>query len=113
MLPAFVVVAIGVDPTRALVLSQVVLSLALPVPMIALLILVFRRDVMGTFVPGKVTRAAALAGTVVVLGLNLVLLGTGGRGMMTRHADPAPGRSPATRVRSLQARGWCRANTPG
>jgi manganese transport protein len=75
MLPAFVVVAIGVDPTRALVLSQVVLSLALPAPMIALLILVFRRDVMGTFVPGKVTRAAALAGTVVVLGLNLVLLG--------------------------------------
>ena len=44
MLPAFVVVAIGVDPTRALVISQVVLSLALPVPMIALMIFVFRRD---------------------------------------------------------------------
>jgi manganese transport protein len=75
MVPAFVVVAIGVDPTRALVLSQVVLSMALPVPMIALLILLSRRDVMGSFLPGPVTRAAALIGTVVVLGLNLVLLG--------------------------------------
>jgi manganese transport protein len=75
MLPAFVVVAIGVNPTEALVLSQVVLSLALPVPMIALMILMFRRDVMGAFSLGLVTRGAAVAGTVVVLGLNLVLLG--------------------------------------
>jgi manganese transport protein len=74
MLPAFVVVAIGVNPTQALVASQVILSLALPVPMIALLILAFRRDVMGAFSPGPLTRAAALTGTVVVLGLNLVLL---------------------------------------
>jgi len=75
MLPAFVVVAIGVDPTQALVISQVVLSLVLPVPMIALLILVFRRDMMGAFSPGPITRAAAVIGTVVVLGLNMVLLG--------------------------------------
>jgi manganese transport protein len=75
MLPAFVVVAIGVDPTRALVISQVVLSLALPVPMIALLILMFRRDMMGEFLPGPPIRAAALIGAVVVLGLNMVLLG--------------------------------------
>jgi manganese transport protein len=74
MVPAFVVVAIGVDPTRALVISQVILSLALPVPMIALLILVFRRDVVGAFVPGPVTRVASAIGTVVVLGLNMVLL---------------------------------------
>jgi len=74
MLPAFVVVAIGVNPTEALVISQVVLSLALPVPMVALLILVFRRDLMGAFSPGSVTRAASVIGTVVVLGLNMVLL---------------------------------------
>ncbi len=74
MLPAFIVVAIGVDPTRALVISQVVLSLVLPVPMIALLILVFRRDLMGVFLPGRLTRAAMVIGTVVVLGLNMVLL---------------------------------------
>jgi manganese transport protein len=74
MLPAFAVVAIGIDPTRALVLSQVALSLALPVPMIALMILMFRRDVMGTFAPGATIRVAAVFGTVVVLGLNMVLL---------------------------------------
>ncbi len=74
MLPAFVVVAIGADPTQALVWSQVVLSLALPVPMIALLLLLLRRDVMGAFAPGRVTLVAAAIGTVVVLGLNMVLL---------------------------------------
>jgi manganese transport protein len=74
MLPAFVVVAIGVNPTQALVLSQVILSLALPVPMIALLLLVFRRDLMGSFVPAPITRFAGVVGTVVVLGLNMVLL---------------------------------------
>jgi manganese transport protein len=68
------VVAIGVNPTQALVASQVVLSLALPVPMVALLILAFRRDVMGAFLPGPLTRAASVIGTVVVLGLNMVLL---------------------------------------
>jgi manganese transport protein len=75
MAPAFIVVALGVDPTQALILSQVVLSLALPVPMIALLILAFRADLMGSFLPGPVIRAACAIGTVVVLGLNMVLLG--------------------------------------
>ena len=74
MVPAFAVVAIGVNPTQALVMSQVILSLALPVPMIALLILVFRRDVMGAFSPGPTMRAASVIGTVVVLCLNMVLL---------------------------------------
>ena len=55
-------------------LSQVVLSLALPVPMIALLIFTGRRDIMGVFVNGKVTRAAALVGAGVVLMLNMVLI---------------------------------------
>ncbi len=74
MLPAFVVVAIGVDPTRALVLSQVVLSLALPVPMVALVVFTRRRSVMGPFANGPLTQAAAVAGAAVVLGLNAVLL---------------------------------------
>ena len=56
MLPAFVVVAIGVNATNALVISQVVLSIALPLPMIALIIFTGRRDIMGGFVNGKVTR---------------------------------------------------------
>ncbi|MCJ2088783.1 Nramp family divalent metal transporter [Methylobacterium sp. E-005] len=74
MLPAFVVVAIGIDPTRALVLSQVVLSLALPVPMVALVVFTRRRSVMGPFANGPLTQAAAVAGAAVVLGLNMVLL---------------------------------------
>ncbi len=74
MLPAFVVVALGVNATRALVISQVVLSIALPLPMIALLIFTGRRDIMGAFKNGRLTRIAALIGTVVVLALNFVLI---------------------------------------
>jgi manganese transport protein len=74
MLPAFVVVAMGVNSTNALVISQVVLSIALPLPMIALIIFTGRRDIMGVFVNGKVTRAAALVGAGVVLMLNMVLI---------------------------------------
>jgi manganese transport protein len=74
MLPAVVVVAMGADATRALVASQVVLSLVLPVPMIALLVLAGRRDIMGTFVVAGWTRLGAVAAAVLVLALNLILL---------------------------------------
>lgn len=74
MVPAFVVVALGVNATNALVVSQVVLSIALPLPMIALLIFTGRRDIMGDFTNGRLTRVAALAGTTVVLVLNLFLI---------------------------------------
>lgn len=74
MLPAFAVIAWGVDPTRALVLSQVVLSLALPVPVIALLLLTRRPDVMGSLVNSRVTTAAAILAAGTVLLLNLVYI---------------------------------------
>jgi manganese transport protein len=74
MLPALVVVALGVNATNALVTSQVVLSIALPLPMIALLIFTGRRDIMGAFVNGAVTRIGAWAATVAVLTLNLFLI---------------------------------------
>ena len=74
MLPAFAVVAWGVDATRALVLSQVVLSVALPVPMLALLWFASRRAVMGEFAIGWPLRITAAAGAAIVLGLNGVLL---------------------------------------
>ena len=74
MVPAFVVIGVGVDPTRALVLSQVVLSLALPVPMVALVLFTRRRDLMGAFANGRATQVAALAGAALVLCLNAVLL---------------------------------------
>ena len=74
MLPAFVVVALGVNATSALVVSQVILSLALPLPMISLIIFTSRRDIMGTFANGPLTRAAAVVATVGVLVLNIVLI---------------------------------------
>jgi manganese transport protein len=74
MAPAFVVVALGVNATRALVISQVVLSIALPLPMIALLMFTRRSDIMGAFANGRVTSAAALLGTAVVLALNAFLI---------------------------------------
>jgi manganese transport protein len=74
MVPAFVVVGLGVNATNALVISQVVLSIALPLPMIALLMFTRRADIMGEFVNGRLTRIAALVGTGAVLSLNTILL---------------------------------------
>lgn len=75
MAPAFAIVAMGVDSTRALVMSQVVLSFALPAPMLALVWFTGRREVMGAYVNAKRTQAAAIVGCVLVLALNFVLLG--------------------------------------
>ena len=74
MVPAFVVVGLGANATNALVISQVVLSIALPLPMIALLIFTRRSDIMGQFTNGRLTNIAAIVGTVVVLGLNVFLI---------------------------------------
>jgi manganese transport protein len=74
MLPAVVVVALGLDATRALVVSQVVLSLVLPVPMLALLVLAGRRDVMGVFAVRGWARVGAAVAAVLVLALNMILL---------------------------------------
>jgi manganese transport protein len=74
MVPAVIVVAMGVQPTDALVMSQVVLSLVLPVPMIALFVLVRRPGVMAGFAIGAGTQALAALATVVVLALNVILL---------------------------------------
>jgi manganese transport protein len=74
MIPAFIVVALGANATNSLVISQVVLSIALPLPMISLLIFTSRRDVMGQFVNSRLTFVAALVGTIIVLLLNTFLI---------------------------------------
>jgi manganese transport protein len=74
MVPAFVVVAMGVNATNALVVSQVVLSIALPLPMIALVLFTCRRDIMGAFVNKPLTNVVAVGGTLVILALNAVLI---------------------------------------
>jgi manganese transport protein len=74
MIPAFVVVWLGVNSTNALVMSQVVLSIALPVPVIALILFTRRKDIMGAFANSRLTDAAAVFGALVILSLNAVLL---------------------------------------
>ncbi len=74
MVPAFIVVAAGVNVTSALVYSQVALSLALPAPVIALIVFTSRRDIMGDFVNSRLTQAAAVVGAAVILALNVVLV---------------------------------------
>jgi len=74
MVPAFAVVAVGVNPTSALVISQVVLSIALPLPMISLLIFTGRTDIMGQFANNRLTQVAAVIGATVVLALNMILI---------------------------------------
>ena len=74
MIPAFIVVWLGVNSTNALVISQVVLSFALPAPVIALLMFTRRKDIMGVFVNSRLTNVAAVVGTVVILALNVILL---------------------------------------
>jgi manganese transport protein len=74
MIPAFVVVAMGVNATHALVMSQVVLSFALPVPMVALVVFTRRRDIMGPFANSRAINIAAISGAGAILALNIVLL---------------------------------------
>src|SRR5208283_4411922 len=74
MIPAFIVVWLGVNSTKALVLSQVVLSIALPAPVIALLIFTRRKDIMGAFANSRLTNVAAVVGAFLILALNAILL---------------------------------------
>ena len=74
MVPAFVVVGLGANATNALVISQVVLSIALPLPMISLLMFTRRADIMGQFANGRLTQLAAIGATTIVLLLNIFLI---------------------------------------
>ncbi len=75
MIPAFVVAAIGVDPSRTLVFSQVVLSFGIPFALIPLIRFTANRDLMGALVNRRVTNIAAGIVAAVIVGLNLFLLG--------------------------------------
>jgi len=74
MLPALIVVALGVDPTRTLVLSQVVLSFGIPFALIPLVIFTSRRDVMGVLVNHRATTAVAVVVVALICSLNIYLL---------------------------------------
>jgi manganese transport protein len=74
MLPAFVVIAIGVDPSRALVISQVVLSFGIPFALIPLLHFCRDRRLMGSLVNRRSTTVVAVLIATVIIGLNAFLL---------------------------------------
>ncbi len=74
MVPAIVVLALGVSPTSALVLSQVVLSFGIPFALVPLLLLTRRRDVMGVHVNRRATTWSAVAIAALISALNVFLL---------------------------------------
>jgi manganese transport protein len=75
IIPALVVIAVGLDPLKILILSQVVLSFTLPFALIPLLILTGRVSVMKSFASARRTRIAGWCAAGVILTLNIVLLG--------------------------------------
>ena len=74
MVPSVVVLMLGVDPTRALVLSQVLLSFGIPLALVPLVLFTRRRDVMGSLVNHRSTTVAAWLVTGAIVALNVVLL---------------------------------------
>ena len=75
MLPALVVIGLGVDPSRTLVISQVVLSFGIPFALVPLVLFTSRRDLMGTLVNGRATTVAAAVVAALISALNVFLLG--------------------------------------
>ncbi|MBN9606486.1 MAG: Nramp family divalent metal transporter [Actinomycetales bacterium] len=81
LVPAFVILALGVEPTLALVLSQVVLSFGIPFAIVPLVRLTTRRELLGDAVNRWWTTALAVAAAALLIALNaalLVLLAFGG-----------------------------------
>jgi manganese transport protein len=75
MAPAVALLCSGVDPTQALVLSQVVLSFGIPFALVGLLVLTSRRSLMGEHVNSRFTMVGMSAVVAVLSGLNVLLLG--------------------------------------
>ena len=74
LIPALVILGIGVDPTLALVLSQVVLSFGIPFALIPLVVLTAQQRTLGEFRNRLLTTAAGVAASVFLIALNGVLL---------------------------------------
>jgi manganese transport protein len=74
MVPSLVVIGLGLDPTRTLVASQVVLSFGLPFAIVPLILFTRRRDLMGELVNSAFTTILAAAATVLIVVLNGYLL---------------------------------------
>jgi manganese transport protein len=74
MAPALVVLAVGLNPSRALVISQVVLSFGIPFALIPLLIFCRNRNIMGVLTNHRLTTAVATVVVTLIVSLNVFLL---------------------------------------
>jgi manganese transport protein len=74
LLPAFIVIGLGVDPSRTLVISQVILSFCLPAALLPLVAFTNRRDLMGGLVNRTSTTVLASLVAALILALNLLLV---------------------------------------
>jgi len=74
MLPSLIVIVIGLEPTRTLVVSQVVLSFGIPFALIPLVMFTRRKDVMGVLVNHRLTTAIASVIAMLIISLNIFLL---------------------------------------
>ena len=74
MVPALLIIALGVNPSKALILSQVVLSFGIPFALVPLLLFCRNRSLMGSLVNRSMTTVAAVVVTFVIVGLNAFLL---------------------------------------
>jgi manganese transport protein len=74
MVPSLVVIAVGLDPTRTLVISQVVLSFGLPFAIVPLVMFTRRRDLMGVLVNRRLTTVVAGIVASLIIALNIYLL---------------------------------------
>jgi manganese transport protein len=74
LVPAIVVLALGVDPSAALVVSQVVLSFGIPFALVPLIRLTADRDLMGPDANRRLTTVAASVIAAIIIALNLVLV---------------------------------------
>jgi manganese transport protein len=74
MLPALTILAVGINPSRALVISQVVLSFGIPFALIPLLTFCRNRQVMGALVNHRLTTAVAVVVVTLIVSLNVFLL---------------------------------------
>jgi manganese transport protein len=74
MLPALVVIGIGLDPSRTLVISQVVLSFGIPFALVPLVLFTSKREVMGTLVNHRTTTIVATVIATLISALNVFLL---------------------------------------
>jgi manganese transport protein len=74
MVPSLIVILIGLDPTRTLVISQVVLSFGLPFAIIPLILFTRRADLMGVLVNRRLTTILISLIAALIIALNIYLL---------------------------------------